>query len=88
LMRSGDHKASAVDRACTDAVEAAVMRSHVGETFDASVVDAERKNFVVVQLSDPAVVDRARGTAELGAAVRVRVDSAEVAASSVQLSLV
>ncbi|MEP6797431.1 MAG: RNB domain-containing ribonuclease [Lapillicoccus sp.] len=88
LMRSGDHKASGVDRACTDAVEAAVMLSHVGETFDASVVDAERKNLVVVQLSDPAVVDRARGTAELGAAVRVRVDSAEVAASSVQLSLV
>lgn len=88
LMRSGDRKASAVDRACTDAVEAAVMLGHVGETFAASVVDADRTGQVVVQLTEPAIVDRATGSAELGAPVQVRVDSAEVATSRVTLVIV
>ena len=88
LMRSGDHKAHAIDRACTDAVEAAVMVAHVGGTLAASVVDADRKGQVVVQLTDPAILDRATGNAELGAEVRVRVDAAEVATSRVDLVIV
>ena len=88
LMRSGDHKAHAVDRACTDAVEAAILLAHVGETFPASVVDADRKGQVVVQLSDPAIVDQATGSAELGAQVRVRVAVADVATSTVDLVVV
>ncbi len=88
LMRSGDHKAHAVDRACTDAVEAAVMVRHVGETFAASVVDADRQGQVVVQLTDPAIVERASGSAALGSQVRVRVDAAEVATSTVDLVIV
>jgi len=89
LMQAGDKKASAVERACTDAVEAAVMQSHVGETFPASVVDLNDKaGAVTVQLMDPAIVARATGVAELGAEIRVRVRAADVATGRVELEVV
>jgi len=87
LMRTGTHKASAVERASTDAVEAAVMTARVGETFPAVVVDQGSKVAVVVQLSDPAIVGQARGVAELGAQVGVRCDGADISTGTVTLSL-
>jgi len=86
-MRTGTHKASAVERASTDAVEAAVMTARVGETFPAVVVDQGSKVAVVVQLSDPAIVGQARGVAELGAQVGVRCDGADISTGTVTLSL-
>jgi len=72
-----------------DAVEAAVMQSHVGETFPASVVDLNDKaGAVTVQLMDPAIVARATGVAELGAEIRVRVRAADVATGRVELEVV
>ena len=89
LMQAGDKKASAVERACTDAVEAAVMQSHVGETFPASVVDLNDKaGAVTVQLMDPAIVAKATGVAALGAEIRVRVRAADVATGRVELEVV
>ena len=88
-MKAGDARAKAVERACTDAVEAAVMASRVGETFTADVVDVDpKRSGVTVQLVDPAIVARARGDAELGAQVRVRLDAADIATGSVTLTLV
>ncbi|MDQ2755062.1 MAG: RNB domain-containing ribonuclease, partial [Actinomycetota bacterium] len=87
LMRAGGRQASAVERASTDAVEAAVMTGHVGETFPAVVVDQGRKGAVVVQLSDPAIVGQAQGSAEPGAEVSVRCDGADVSTGTVTLSL-
>jgi len=89
LMRAGDRKANAVDRACTDAVEAAVMAPHLGETFTAAVVDHNDKNrTVTVQLTDPAIVAQAKGTAELGSQVRVRVSDADVSKGTLDLHVV
>ncbi|GMA88943.1 hypothetical protein GCM10025868_41930 [Angustibacter aerolatus] len=51
-MASSDRVASTVGRACTDAVEAAVLSGRVGETFDAVVVD-RRDHGGVVQPARP-----------------------------------
>jgi len=88
LMQAGDRRANAVDRACTDAVEAAIMVSHIGETFAAVVVDHDDKDHtVVVQLTDPAIVARARGTSQPGSQVQVRVTGADVSKGTLELQL-
>lgn len=74
-MAEGARRSSAVDRACTDLVEAAVLADQVGEVFSGVAVD-ER----TVQLHDPAVVARTPEP-ELpeGEEVRVRLVEADVA---------
>lgn len=88
IMRESDQRARAVDRACVSAVEAAVLCDRVGQTFEAMVVDELDRGDVVVQLLDPPVSEPARGSAELGTMVRVRVDGADVRARKVELSVV
>lgn len=85
LMAEGDRRASAVERACTDAVEAAVLVGRVGEDFPATVVDHTSKGLPIVQLADPAVLGVARGTAPAGSDVTVRVEGVDVAAGRVDL---
>ena len=85
LMAEGDRRASAVERACTDAVEAAVLAAHVGTDFPATVVDHTSKGLPIVQLADPAVLGVARGTAPAGTDVTVRVEGVDVAAGRVDL---
>ena len=88
-MQVGDQRAKAVERACTDAVEAAVMVSRVGELFTADVVDVDpRRGAVTVQLADPAIVATARGDVKLGRQVQVRVDSADIATGKIVLDVV
>lgn len=87
IMTTSDRRAGGVERACTDAVEAAELRSHVGSTLEGVVVDQNDKG-VVVQLIDLAVVARASGRADEGATVRVRVETAEVETGKVALSVV
>lgn len=73
-MARGAARASSVDRACTDLLEATVLSSRVGEEFDAVVLD-ER----TVQIADPAVVGRLTDGAGLaGRRVRVRLTEADV----------
>ena len=63
IMSASDRRTNAVERACTDAVEAAVLTPLVGDTVAAVVVDDNEKG-VVVQFSDFAVVaGRAAGAA-------------------------
>jgi len=89
LMQAGDRRANAVDRACTDAVEAAVMAAHLGETFSAAVVDRNDKNHtVMVQLMDPAIVAQAKGNADPGSQVQVRVMGADVSKGTIDLEVV
>lgn len=66
-MADGARRAAAVDRACTDLVEAAVLAPRVGEVFDGVALD-ER----TVQLTHPAVVARTVDD-DLPAGHRVRV---------------
>jgi exoribonuclease R len=88
-MQEGDRRARAVERACTDAVEAAVMVSRVGHVFPAEVVDVDAKRSVVtVQLNDPAIVATTRGDAKLGDQIRVRVESADIPTGKIAFALV
>jgi exoribonuclease R len=88
-MQLGDQRAKAVERASTDAVEAAVMVSRVGEVFTADVVDVDaRRGVVTVQLTDPAIVATAHGDVKLGRQIQVRVDSADISTGTVVLVVV
>ena len=87
LMATSDRRTNGVERACTDAVEAAELLPFVGQTLGAVVVDETEKG-VIVQLDEVAVVAKAGGQAKAGAAVTVRVDSAEIATGKVVLSVV
>nr|WP_202627703.1 RNB domain-containing ribonuclease [Cellulomonas sp. APG4] len=73
-MADGARRASAVDRASTDLVEAAVLQHRVGEEFDGVALD-ER----TVQLAEPAVVARTEGDPlPEGERVRLRLVTADV----------
>lgn len=85
LMRAGDSRANAVDRACTDAVEAAELAGRVGEEFDAVVVD-DRKDGCVVQIVEPAVLGPCDAALEPGVRVRVRLAEADVRRRAVRFT--
>ncbi len=87
IMSASDRRANGVERACTDAVEAAELVDRFGQTLDAVVVDENDKG-VVVQLTDLAVVAKAQGHASAGSAVRVRVDKVDISTGTLALSLV
>lgn len=87
LMAAGDRRAGSVERACTDAVEAAVLRPMVGQVLPAWVVDETGRHDPVVQIAEPAVLAAARGQARPGDEVSVRVEVADVAAGRVSLAI-
>ncbi|MFC8671183.1 RNB domain-containing ribonuclease [Streptomyces griseorubiginosus] len=79
-MSEGGRRAAAVERACVDLVEAAVLKDRVGEVFDGCVVDVDEHRVGVgtVQLESPAVIGRIDGEGlVLGERVRVRVVGAD-----------
>ncbi|CAN5305298.1 RNB domain-containing ribonuclease [soil metagenome] len=82
-MASAAHRAAAVDRACTDLVEATVLAHHVGEVFDGVALDRN-----TVQLQEPAVVADCDG-ADLpeGEPVRVRLEVADPTTRTVRFVL-
>ena len=87
IMTASDHLASAVERACTDAVEAAAMQHRVGETFRAFVVDIT-KNGALVQIGDPAILALADGATSSGAEATVKLVEADVVKRSVRFQVV
>src|SRR3954469_16915605 len=87
IMATSDRRTNAVQRACTDAVEAAELHRHLGSTLQGVVVDESDKG-VVVQLIELAVVTRATGRARAGETVTVRVDEADVATGTITLTVV
>ncbi|WNF26762.1 RNB domain-containing ribonuclease [Streptomyces sp. C11-1] len=87
-MAEGTRRANTVERASVDLVEAALLERHVGEVFDAYVVDVQDRDPSVgtVHLRDPAVVGRVEGgTAPLplGERLRVRLTQAGPGSGSV-----
>jgi exoribonuclease R len=88
VMAASDKKAGAVERACADAVEAAALADLVGQEFDAMVVDLTEKKDAVVQVSEPAVIAKASGRAELGTSVKVKLVEATVATGVVHFAIV
>lgn len=85
VMRQRDQVAGSVERASTDAVEAAVLSDRVGETFIVTVVDA-RPPDLRVQLTDPAVEAPCTGSAEPGRRIEARLAEADLARRSVRFA--
>lgn len=71
-MAAGTRVSRQVDRLCIDAVEAAVLAPHVGETFTAVGLDGR-----TVQLTDPAIVARCDGDVRVGVRQDVTLVSAD-----------
>jgi len=86
IMSTSDRRTNGVERACTDAVEAAALHPYVGTTVQGVVVDENDKG-VVVQLTDLAVVAKASGSAKAGETVTLRVQAADVATGTITLSV-
>jgi exoribonuclease R len=86
-MQASDRVAGAVERACADAVEAAVLEDRVGEVFDAVVVDERNRSGVVLQVQEPAVLAAAEGSAALGSMVQARLVAAEILSGTVHFEL-
>ncbi|MFZ3469910.1 RNB domain-containing ribonuclease [Streptomyces sp. 4.24] len=88
-MADGTRLANAAEREAVDLVEAALLKDHIGETFDATVIDVREREPLVgtVQLEDPAVVGRvevpAGGSLPLGDRIRVRLTEADPGTSKV-----
>jgi len=81
-MASGAQRGGTVDRACTDLVEAAVLRPHLGSELDAIALTEH-----TVQVADPAVVARCDGPdLPVGEAVRVRLTAADLDTRTVRFT--
>ncbi|MET9427021.1 RNB domain-containing ribonuclease [Streptomyces sp. NPDC003036] len=81
-MAAGTRRAGTVERECVDLVEAALLQDHVGEVFDAYVIDVHDRDPAIgtVHLEDPAVVARVEGGTHplpLGERLRVRLTQAD-----------
>ncbi|MFF3940213.1 RNB domain-containing ribonuclease [Streptomyces phaeofaciens] len=86
-MAEGGRRAGAVERACVDTVEAALLGDRVGEEFDGCVVDVDERRPTVgtVQLESPAVIGRIDGDPlPLGERLRVRLTEADPAGPTVR----
>lgn len=86
-MKKSDELARKAERAATDIIEAAFMSGHVGESFEAVVVDNNGKEGLLVQLTEHAVIQPVPGTAELGSTVQVKVVCADIAAGKAEFAL-
>ncbi|MEZ5382650.1 MAG: RNB domain-containing ribonuclease [Microthrixaceae bacterium] len=76
VLNDANRRASSVDRAVVDLLEAAVLAPRVGEAFPAVVLSQGREG-LRVQVTDPPVIADAAGSAEDGAQVRVRLTRAD-----------
>jgi exoribonuclease R len=87
-MERADRDARAADRAVVDATEAWLLRNRIGETFSATVIDANEHSGTVV-LDDPAVRARCDGDRlPVGNRIGVRLEIADVAARQVRFAAV
>lgn len=81
-MAEGNRLANTVERESVNLVEAALLTGHVGDTFDAVVIDVKEREPLVgtVHLEDLAVVGRVESPADalpLGERIRVRLTEAD-----------
>jgi exoribonuclease R len=87
-MGDADRRAHELERECVALMEAAVLRGHEGQEYDAVAVDADAQGGGIVQLVEPAVRARCDGTLPLGEHVRVRLVEADVTRRTVRFALV
>lgn len=86
-VAGGASRASALERAVVDLVEAAVLESRVGAVLQGVVVD-HRRSGSSVQVQEPAVVVWVGSTQPLGSVVRLRVDAVDLGERRVDLTVV
>lgn len=87
VMAASDHRAHALERACVDLVETVLMAPHVGETFEATVVERNHHGGTV-QLRRPAVRAHCEGDdLPLGERVEVRLEKADPPTRALQFAL-
>ncbi|NDU73257.1 RNB domain-containing ribonuclease [Actinomadura sp. DSM 109109] len=85
-MQRALRRGADIDHACVDLVEALLLRDHVGDVFDAVVVDVNGTGGRV-QLVSPPVFGRCDGEGlPLGEQVRVRLEEADPARRRVRFS--
>jgi exoribonuclease R len=87
VMPGADRHASAVARACVDAVETVVLADQVGSTFPATVVDRHKRGIVVLLADVPVVVTVAGDHRALGDSVTVRLDALDPVKRTLTFSL-
>ncbi|PRY63771.1 exoribonuclease R [Knoellia remsis] len=87
IMKESDRRAGTAESLSANAVEAAVLHPRVGEEFAAVVVERDNKG-VEVQLLELPVLTRAKGEAEPGAEVRVRLDTVDVSQGQMSFTVV
>jgi len=78
IMSRSDSLASRLDRASIDAIEAALLRDRVGETFEAIVI-ATTAAGGTVQLSDPFITAAVEGDVRPGQRVKATLVTADIA---------
>lgn len=88
IMKASGRLSGAVERACTDAVEAAVLAPLVGHEWPATVVEARGERGCTVQIVDPAVLAECAEQVESGRRVRVRLIDTDVAAQRSRFTIV
>jgi exoribonuclease R len=87
-MEVSNHRAQQYEAGIISIVEAAVLERHVGEAFDAVVVDVdEHDGGGTIQLTEPAVTAHCEGELPLGERVRVRLTLADVAKRQIRFEL-
>lgn len=88
-MERSNRRAQQYEAGIISTVEAAVLAPHVGETFEAVVVDVDHDGAGgTVQLAAPAVTAHAVGKLPLGERVRLRLVLADVAKRQIRFELV
>ncbi len=89
-MSAADRRASRFERAVLDLAESVTLAAHVGETFDASIVEVQPNDarHGVVMLRDPAIEAPVSGTISLplGASVQVQLVKADSAKRTTQFT--
>lgn len=79
IMGRSDGVASRLEHASVDAIEAALLATHVGEVFYAVVISAKEKGGGVIQLTEPVVTANIEGEVTAGEAVRATLVTADIA---------
>ncbi|HEX6661197.1 MAG TPA: RNB domain-containing ribonuclease [Sphingomicrobium sp.] len=78
VMNRAEAKAGQVDSAVLELAEAVVLADRVGESFEGTVTDIDRKRGARIQICDPAIITRvAPDGLQIGAAVNLHLDEAD-----------
>jgi len=88
LLGRARNREGSLERSVVDLVEAAVLQSRVGESFEGIITDVdENRSRSKIQLIDPAVVAYIDGVAELGDVVTVQLTEADIDKRRVRFEL-